>query len=156
MKKLVFVLIFWFIPVIAMAAQGASKCGFGHIVPGKGIVSQTLAQTANAMFGILAATSVTSKTSGCKYSDLVQLDNLRELYLEFNFAQLQEDAAKGDGAYLTGLAELMGCTREGEKQLNHYLQQHFEHLFVSPPWRPQRGRVIKIVKRAYHPFPRIV
>lgn len=112
----------------SLTFAAATDCGLGTTITrgDKSIASQTVAYTTNDTFHI---TTVASQTSGCDYSGIVQKEQLQEYYLAQTFVNLEEEAAKGKGPYLTGLAELMECTPQAYPAFGKLLQADFAQLF---------------------------
>ncbi len=118
------------LPTAAFGAKGAQNCGIGpKVLKGKGIVSQTAVQLTNASLYPTNAVSVTSGTSGCGYSDIVQIDAPRLQYVRFNYDNLAEDAAKGEGIYISGFAQIMGCSENAESLLTQTVHDNFGTFF---------------------------
>ncbi len=108
-----------------------ADCGLGStIIKNKGVVSQTIAYTTN---GTYHSFTVTTQTSGCDYSSIVQEDKLPEIFVHQTFDNLEEDAARGQGPYLNGLADLLGCSPEVHADFARVMQQNYDELFVTAP-----------------------
>lgn len=133
MKKTIHLLILFLImglPSVAFGAKGAQSCGIGpKVLSGNGIVSQVLVQATNVSLLPTNAVSVTAGTSGCGFSGVVQLDAPRLQYVRVNYDNLVEDAAKGEGVYLSSFAQLMGCSKKAESHLTKTVQNNFQNLF---------------------------
>jgi hypothetical protein len=140
MKKTTYLLILIlvaFLPSIAFGAKGAQKCGVGpQIRKGNGLISQTLVQYTNVSLVPTNAVSVTVGTSGCGYSGIVQSDIPRLNYVRVNYQNLVEDAAKGEGVYMTGFAELMGCSKKATPVFSKTVQEKYENL-IEDTTKPQ-------------------
>ena len=113
----------------ALAFGGTPDCGLGTTLTGgdKSIASQTVALTTNELSSHI--TSVASQTSGCSYSRIVHKEQLQEYYLAQTFINLEEEAAQGQGPYVSGLAELMECTPQAYPAFGKLLQADFAQLF---------------------------
>lgn len=121
------------LPGVAFAAKGAQSCGIGpEVIGGKGIVSQVLVQYTNVTLLPSNAVSVTAGTSGCGYSDVVQKDAPRLQYVHFNYDNLAEDAAKGEGVYISGFTRIMGCSEDAGALLTRKVHDQFTDLFIKP------------------------
>lgn len=135
MKKTIHLLILFLImglPSVAFGAKGAQSCGIGpKVLGGKGIVSQVVVQFTNVSLLPTNAVSVTAGTSGCGFSGVVQLDAPRLQYVRTNYDNLVEDAAKGQGVYISNFAQLMGCSKKAESHLTRTVQDNFEALFKN-------------------------
>lgn len=135
MKKLIYLLTLFLalgIPAIAFGAKGAQNCGVGpKVVKGKGIASQSLVQYTNVTLLPSNAVSVTFGTSGCGYSNIVQKDAPRLQYIRFNYDNLAEDAARGEGIYISGLGQMMGCSKNAESVLTRTIHDNFGNFFKT-------------------------
>ena len=150
MKKLHYLLVLFLIlglPAAVYGAKGAQNCGVGpKVVKGKGIVSQTLVQLTNVSLLPSNAVSVTFGTSGCGYSDIVQKDAPRLQYVRFNYDNLEEDAAKGEGIYISGLAQIMGCSENAESVLTRTVHDKFGTFFKADSEKNKGDRFFNSVK----------
>ncbi|MBF0279930.1 MAG: DUF3015 family protein [SAR324 cluster bacterium] len=125
----------------SMVYASYGDCGLGtQITSGnKTIVSQTFAYTTN---GTSHITSVVTQTSGCDYSGIVQKEQLQEFYVMQTYVNIEEDAAKGEGPYLIGLAELMDCAPEAHQAFALLLQSNFDQLFEGSIQENEKGKVL--------------
>ncbi|MBF0286659.1 MAG: DUF3015 family protein [SAR324 cluster bacterium] len=115
-----------------------ADCGLGStVLKDKSIVSQTFAYTTN---GTSHITSVVTQTSGCDFSGVVQKEKLQEFYITKTYINLEEDAARGEGPYLTGLAELMDCSPEAHGALAQLLQSNFDQIFKEKVQDQETGK----------------
>ena len=150
MKKLIHLLILFLIvglPSAAFGAKGAQSCGIGpKVLGGKGILSQVAVQFTNMTLVPTNAVSVTVGTSGCGYSDLVQADAPRLHFVRINYKNLAEDAAKGEGIYISGFTQLMGCTQQAGNHLTQSVQKNFADLFNDGNKQPQSDHFFFSIK----------
>ena len=110
MKKLILALSF-LVGGSALAA-GDAGCGLGSLVMQKNSkLLQIFAMTTNATF-FSQAFGITSGTSGCSASGLVQNEREVEYYVEVNQDDLSREMAQGQGEKLKTLAVLNGCQSE--------------------------------------------
>lgn len=108
MKKLLIGLCFSLLLSPAMAGDSSSGCGLGWAVFKKNsLISSALRATTNAMF--LNTIAMTSGTSGCAKHSIVKNDKKSLHFMDANKHQLMTEMAYGQGEYVSGLAELMGC-----------------------------------------------
>ncbi len=136
------------LPTAAFGAKGAQSCGIGpKVLGGKGIVSQVLVQYTNVTLLPTNATSVTAGTSGCGYSGLVQADAPKLHYVRINYDNLAEDAAKGEGHYISGFAQLMGCSQNAETVLTNTVQENFADLFSDASGQPKSDHFFFSIKK---------
>ncbi|MBT3225580.1 MAG: DUF3015 family protein [Deltaproteobacteria bacterium] len=150
MKKTIHLLILLLIvglPSVAFGAKGAQTCGIGpKVLGGKGMVSQVLVQFTNVTLLPTNAVSVTVGTSGCGYSGIVQVDAPRLHYVRINYENLAEDAAKGEGTYISGFAQLMGCSQKAESLLTEKVQNNFADLFQEASEQPKSDHFFFSIK----------
>jgi hypothetical protein len=107
----------------AAADYGMAGCGLGSIVAQElhwdNNMAQIFVATSNGTagsqtFGITSGTSncgaaaspsMRGKVEGQKKAE-------RTVFLHYNLAQVRADAARGDGEYIAGLADLFGCRNQ--------------------------------------------
>ena len=122
-------------------------CGIGpKVLGGKGMLSQISVQFTNVTLLPSNAVSVTVGTSGCGYSDVVQADAPRLHYVRINFDNLAEDAAKGEGHYISGFAQLMGCSPNAETLLTNTVQENYAELFSDTSEQPKSDHFFFSIK----------
>ena len=107
----------------AAADYGMAGCGLGSIVAHELRWSDNFVQifvaTSNNSLGSQTF-GITSGTSNCgsaasptvRGKVLGQNKAERTVYLHYNLAQVRADAARGDGEYIAGLADLFGCRNQ--------------------------------------------
>lgn len=99
---------------------GMAGCGLGSIVTKElnwgndhmQIFAATTNGTAGSQtFGITAGTSNcgTAASPGLRKGVEGERRAERQVYLRYNLAQVKADAARGEGEYIAGLADLFGC-----------------------------------------------
>lgn len=91
------------------AWAGDSGCGLGNVIiqkNSKGL--QLLSMTTNSWF-FTQPLGITSGTSGCSSSGIVQNDRQIEYFVEVNHDDLTREMAQGTGEKLKTLAALHGC-----------------------------------------------
>jgi len=111
---------------------GNAGCGLGSIVMGAD-GNQVLAATTNGtslndVFGI------TSGTSNCTDDGAVAENKQVPMYIEVNKMALANEAAKGQGETLAGLAKIMGCE---SKAFSHSLKSNYNKVFVETEMQPE-------------------
>ncbi len=119
-------------PMMASADE-SSGCGLGQTVwKGKsGLVAHISAATtnntsANQTFGM------SSGTLGCDTTTMVSNEFEKKEFVASNMDNLATDAAKGEGAHLHSLANLMGVTAEDRKAFYEMSQASYENIFEQP------------------------
>jgi hypothetical protein len=96
---------------------GMAGCGLGSIVSNEmgweNNITQIFATTTNGTAGSQTF-GITFGTSNCGDATVDSAKKLKkksaqQVYLRYNLAQIKTDAAKGEGEYIEGLADLFGC-----------------------------------------------
>jgi hypothetical protein len=116
----------------ASALAGDAGCGLGSVVISKNSKGlQLLAMTTNATF-LSQMFGITSGTSGCSSSGLVQNDREMEYFVEVNHDDLSREMAQGKGEKLNTLAALNGCaTPEAQAAFAGMTQASFAKIVPS-------------------------
>jgi hypothetical protein len=114
------------------AWAGDAGCGLGSVIiqkNSKGL--QLLAMTTNSFF-FTQPLGITSGTSGCSSSGIVQNDKEMDYFVEINHDELTREMAQGQGEKLTALAMMNGCeTEEQQKVFGQWTQKSFDKLVPS-------------------------
>ena len=89
---------------------GVAGCGIGSVIFGSRAEAQMLAATTNIimwdrLFGITSGTSNCDTVTGAA----LYQETEKEQFIALNYADLKQEIASGQGAKLSGLANLMGC-----------------------------------------------
>lgn len=120
------------VPSTAFAAgYGTAGCGLGSIVFGddKGIIQIFAATTngtsASQTFGI------TTGTSNCTDGGAVKAEAEQQAFIEVNYAQLDREAATGNGEYLAALSTLLGCSADAQGSFASAVQANHEVIFSA-------------------------
>ncbi len=110
-------------------AYGMAGCGLGSVILKENTQGmQILAGTTNPIYGTNTF-AMTTGSSNCvehtpSYAKLEQ-----EVYIGANLNDLKADAARGQGARLTGLAEVFGCA--DVDAFGKVSQSKFETIFAG-------------------------
>ncbi|MDH5526588.1 MAG: DUF3015 domain-containing protein [Nitrospirota bacterium] len=122
----------------AFAESRGAGCGLGYMVwkGQSGVMAHTSAGTTNHIVGWgpidTQSVGMTVGTSGCSPEYTVKNEvSERAIYAETNFDHLKRDMARGDGEYLTGLAELTGVEDADRKAFYSLTRERFESLAGS-------------------------
>lgn len=125
MRKILTVL---FLGISTLSYAGDAGCGLGGMVMQKqSKVSQTLAVTTNGTF-LNQLFGITSGTSGCASSSIVQNKVEAIKYAEANFENLKVDIARGEGESLTSVGTLLGCQGAALKDFTQMSQKNFSDI----------------------------
>jgi hypothetical protein len=98
--------------LLLLAATASAQCGPGPLIvqKNKGIILQTLGATTNATLLPTQAFAITSGTSGCSNSGIVQQQEIEtRMFVVVNYDNLASDMAVAQGQHLETLAGLLGC-----------------------------------------------
>jgi len=110
-------------------AAGDAGCGLGSLIISKNSkLLQLFAATTNGTFGSQTF-GITSGTSNCSSSGLVNNEKEIDYFVEVNHDDLSREMAQGHGEKLTTLAALHGCSSEATiKAFGSKAQSHFEQI----------------------------
>ncbi len=122
---------------VGSAFAGDAGCGLGSVViqkNSKGL--QLLAMTTNASF-LTQPLGITSGTSGCSSSGIVQNDKEMQYFVEVNHDDLSREMAQGKGEKLNTLAALNGCmTTQAQAAFAEMTQQSYQKIVPSADVKP--------------------
>lgn len=118
-------------------AAGDAGCGLGSLIISKNSkLLQLFALTTNGSF-FSQGFGITSGTSGCSSSGLVQNDKQIQYFVEVNHDDLSREMAQGKGEKLNVLAQLHGCqTVEAQSAFAGMTQESFEKIVPSADVQP--------------------
>ncbi len=113
----------------AMADQnspgGTDSCGLGWQVTQKKTFSATTTRgTTNSV--VPPTFGMTSGTIGCEQHSVVKADMKQLHYADANYENLMTEIAEGQGEFLTGFAQTMGCT--GSSDFSSVLQSKYQTI----------------------------
>jgi hypothetical protein len=130
MRKLTLLIILAF---SASAFAGDSGCGLGSVIIQKNSkLLQLLSMTTNSFF-FTQPLGITSGTSGCSASGLVQNDKELQYFVEINNDDISREMARGEGEKMEILAQLNGCTNpEAQKAFLKMTQGSYQDIYPSP------------------------
>ncbi|MGF1644388.1 MAG: DUF3015 family protein [Thiotrichales bacterium] len=117
----------------AMADNGAG-CGLGQQVfagqTGLGphvLAATTNGTSSNQLFGL------SFDSLGCNGQSMITAEYQRNQYVAGNFDNLARDAAKGNGAHLQALGELLRIDSDDQAVFNRMTQEKHAQLFSENP-----------------------
>lgn len=112
----------------AFAADSSSGCGMGwQVAKDNSLVSSFTRSVVNATFSNTIA--MTLGTSGCGKHSIVYNEMKGIHFVESNKNELAIDMAKGNGEYVTGLAQVFGC--QNTKAFGSMVQNKYESVLPS-------------------------
>lgn len=132
---------------IVLADDNSSGCGLGWEVSKKqSILSSAVRSTTHAF--LPNTFSMTFGTSGCSRHQIVKNDENAVVYAVNNYDSLVIDMAKGDGEYLAGFAQTLGCSKASASRFNSLAQSqvpqimNIAHQEGVELYRAVRGQVM--------------
>ena len=116
----------------------AKDCGPGPLViqGNKGSLLQSFGATTNATLLPTQTFAITSGTSGCSSSGIVNRDVEQRFFVAVHLENLSQQMAQGGGAHLDSLANLMGCRTESRARFAALTQRRFGALFPTDAVQP--------------------
>jgi hypothetical protein len=129
-------------------AAGDAGCGLGSIIWSKNSkLLQLFAVTTNGSFGSQTF-GITSGTSGCSASSLVNREQQIESFVAANENNLKNDMAKGQGETLTTLAALSGCQDDSSQaEFSALMKKNFSDLMVNQNTAAQKAAKISTYQK---------
>jgi len=113
---------------MAFAGDSSSGCGMGwQVAKDNSLVSSFTRSVVNATFSNTIA--MTLGTSGCARHSIVYNEMKGIHFVESNKNELAIDMAKGNGEYVTGLAQVFGC--QNTKAFGSMVQNKYESVLPS-------------------------
>ncbi|MBC7662029.1 MAG: DUF3015 family protein [Chitinophagaceae bacterium] len=110
---------------------GMAGCGLGSLLVKSNDTVQILAATlngtsANQTFGI------TSGTSNCLPANKAAALEQQQHFVRENLENLRRDMVKGDGEYLKGYAEVLGCNAQSYSRFAQFAKAEEAQIFRAP------------------------
>lgn len=124
---------------------GSAGCGFGSMLMGPD-GNQILAATTNTTSGSQTF-GISSGSLNCRRDQVVIVGREIPMYIEVNRMALANDAARGQGETLAGLASLMSCD---EHDVGEILKKNYKKIFVETHMRPERiqANIIRVISES--------
>ena len=114
----------------AYAADGSSGCGVGwYIFKENSLVSSYSRSITNTFLG--NTFSMTSGTSNCAKHSIVYNEKRGLHFVESNADSLEIAIASGEGQFLQGFAESMGCPNTVTEEFATTLQSGYTQIYSS-------------------------
>ncbi|UXR65208.1 DUF3015 domain-containing protein [Bdellovibrio bacteriovorus] len=110
---------------------GSAGCGLGSLVMGSN-GNQILAATTNGTSGNQTF-GISTGTLNCQQDGIFKSGKEVPAFIEVNKVALANDAARGEGETLAGLANLMGCD---SKVMGTTLKKNYNKIFVETNMQP--------------------
>jgi hypothetical protein len=126
------------LPSFSLFAQDKSNgCGMGwYFTKEKSILASSIRSSTNSVSP--SSISMTLGTSGCASHTFVK-ENMKGLhFLETNFDHLRFEIAKGDGEYVGGFSQSLGCRPEAFGMFATTMRDNYDLVFpdsLSEPYK---------------------
>jgi hypothetical protein len=122
----------------ASAMANDSGCGLGSMIIQKNSkLLQLFSLTTNSVF-FNQGFGITSGTSGCSASGLVQTDREVQYFVELNNDDLSRQMARGEGEKLQVLAQLNGCDNsQGQKAFFEMTKKSYSQIYPTAEEKAQ-------------------
>ena len=114
----------------AYSADSSSGCGLGWEVTQKqSLLSSAIRNTTNTF--LPNTFSMTSGTSGCAKHSIVKNDEAAVIYALNNHHALMIEMAQGQGQFLSGFAQSLGCDVSLFGEFAKFTQSHYSEIMNS-------------------------
>lgn len=111
-----------------LAADSSSGCGMGwEVAPKQSLLSSSTRSIVNATFSSTIA--MTLGTSGCAKHSIVKNDAKGIHFAEANLNQLALEMARGNGEFVAGFAQTLGC--QNSTAFGSMVQANYETVLPS-------------------------
>jgi len=92
---------------------------------------QILASTTNGLLGNQTF-GITSGTSGCNPDGRIAKSEEIQTFAETNLDQIRYEIARGDGAFVSAFASLLGASEKSMPKVIKFLNEEYAQLFPKP------------------------
>ncbi|MBC7533943.1 MAG: DUF3015 family protein [Oligoflexus sp.] len=110
---------------------GMAGCGLGSLVVKSDDFVQILAATLNGTSGNQTF-GISSGTSNCLPINKAAALEQQQHFVRENLENLRRDMVKGDGEYLKGYAEVLGCNAASYSSFKNVAKSEEAQIFKSP------------------------
>ena len=118
--------------VWAVGNHPMAGCGLAYVIfQNNQRGPQILASTTNGIFGNQVF-GITFGTLGCTEEGLIVKGEELETFAEINLEHLRFEMPKGDGAFVSAFAALMGAEIEEVPVLLSFFKEEYTSLFATP------------------------
>lgn len=115
-------------PVLTEPIPDADSCGLGWQVTQKRTLSAVTTRATTNLGTILPSFGMTSGTIGCKQMPLSEKDEIPAKFAYNNFSALTIEMAEGQGEFLRGFAETLGCEDAAYPEFAKMTQTHYRTI----------------------------
>jgi hypothetical protein len=127
------------------STDGSSGCGPGwYLLKENSIVSSVLRTITNGILFPISTLGITFGTSNCTQHKLVRTEKESLYFATMNYFELKNEIAKGQGEFLSGFAQTIGCRAEDQKVFNKSLKTQYQNVVPSQGIEPE-----KLLKEVY-------
>ena len=128
MSKMIIALFALLLTGMVQAADSSSGCGIGwQVAKDTSLVSSSTRAIVNATFSNTIA--MTLGTSGCTKHTIVYNEKQGIHFVESNMNSLVVEMSKGNGEFVTGLAQVFGC--QNAKAFGSMVQSKYESVLPT-------------------------
>jgi predicted RNA-binding protein YlxR (DUF448 family) len=134
----------------SLASDGSSGCGPGwYVLQENSLVSSSLRATTNGFLFPVTTIGMTIGSSNCTRHKIVLKEKESLHFVSQNYFEFRSDSAKGRGAYLSALAETIGCKKSSEAVFNSSMKKNYKKVFGHKHSQPEKvlEEVYKIILR---------
>lgn len=126
------------VALLEMSVFAAKGCGPGPLViqGNQGMLVQSFGATTNAILLPTQTFAISSGTSGCSSSGIVNRDAEQRFFVTVNLQNLSEEMAQGEGPYLESLATLLGCDGVLRGEFSRLARENYAVLFGDGAVQP--------------------
>lgn len=137
LQKLIFLSLFCLIVLIALPAYAkdtSSGCGLGwEVIEDKSFLGTIIRGTTHSI--LAPSFSMTFGTSGCDKHTIVKNEFKGIHYTEANYASLMVEMPQGNGEFLSGYAQILGCTKVDDT-FKSVVQHNYEAIYATSDITP--------------------
>jgi len=134
LKLAIFIIVLMTLSFNLYARDKSGGCGLGwEVIDDHSLFGTSVRGTTHAYF--TPTFSMTSGTSGCENHSIVKNEARGIHYAEANFANLMMEMSLGNGEFLAGFAEVVGCG-EVENTFSDVMQKNYGDIYSSNDIKP--------------------
>lgn len=130
-----------------LTGQAQADCGPGPLViqKNRGMLLQSLGATTNATLLPTQTFAISSGTSGCSSSGIINKDAEQRFFLAVHMQNIFQEMAQGGGMHLDTLASLMGCPAERYGDFAGMTRRELSRLYPAEGVRP--AEMLELLRR---------
>lgn len=118
------------VPFAAKAADGSSGCGPGwYVLKDNSLVSSALRAVTNGILFPVTTIGMTLGTSNCTKHQIVLHEQESLHYALMNLHELKAEGSRGEGVYLAGFSDVIGCGANARARFSSQVQKNYGQVF---------------------------